>query len=324
MRNIYSPLLRILFPLVVILINILLLNCADTRTQKASLMKDVFKNHFLIGVALNSAQILEEDKIATTIVKEQFNSITAENILKWEHVHPNLDEFKFGPSDSFVSFGEKTNMFIVGHVLVWHQQTPRWVFEDVKGNPLNREALLDRMREHIYEVVGRYKGRIKGWDVINEALDEDGKLKQSEWLKIIGEDYLAKAFEYAQQADPDAELYYNDFSLENEPKRNGAIELIKNLKANRIKIDGIGLQGHYKMDWPTSQQLDSTIKAFANLGLKVMITELDVDVLPYENIDYRADISLNVEMKEKLITIYMIYNSFLDSGILLKFLRIVL
>jgi endo-1,4-beta-xylanase len=275
------------------------LNCRGISTEEIPL-KDAFKDYFMIGVALNPNQVLEKDTIAAEIVNKQFNSITAENVLKWEKIHPEPNKYDFGPADEFVAFGKKKNMFIVGHVLVWHEQTPRWVFEDENGKSANRKELLNRMHDHIFTVVGRYKGRINGWDVVNEALDEDGSLKQSEWMKIIGEDYLVKAFEFACEADPNAELYYNDFSLENEPKRNGAIELMRNLKTKSVKIDGVGLQGHYKMDWPTVTQLDSTIKAFAELGLKVMITELDVDVLPYKGIDFGADISLKAEMKEEL------------------------
>ena len=150
-------------------------------------------------------------------------------------------------------------MFIIGHNLVWHSQTPKWVFQDEKGNPVDRDTLLARMSNHISTVVGRYKGKIGGWDVVNEALNEDGTLRESPWKKIIGEDYLLKAYQFAHEADPQAELYYNDYSLENAPKRNGAIALIKKLQAQGVHIAGVGLQGHYKMDWPTPAQLDETI-----------------------------------------------------------------
>ena len=269
-------------------------------TQEDLNLKNVFTGYFLIGVALGTEQILEEDEIAAPLITKHFNSITAENAMKWERIHPSLDEYNFELTDRFISFGEYHNMSIIGHTLIWHQQTPEWVFKNEDRNTLDRDGLLKRMSDHINTVVGRYKGKIKGWDVVNEALNEDGSLRNSEWLNIIGEDYLLKAFEFAHQADLNAELYYNDFSLENEPKRKGAIELIRKLKANGIKIDGVGLQGHYKMDWPTTAQLDSTIKAFADLGLKVMITELDIDVLPYKGLDYSADISLNVESREEL------------------------
>jgi endo-1,4-beta-xylanase len=183
---------------------------------------------------------------------------------------------------------------------VWEHQTPKWVFEDGKGNPVDRETLLKRMREHIQTVVGRYKGRVNGWDVVNEALGDDGTLRQTPWLKIIGEDYLAKAFAFAHEADAQAQLYYNDYSLENEAKRNGAVELIGKLRAQGVPVTGVGLQGHYGIDWPSVEQVDATIGAFARLGVKVMITELDIDVLP-PAMQYRgADISANVELQPKL------------------------
>jgi endo-1,4-beta-xylanase len=278
------------------------LSCAflGTFAQEQPALKDVFENYFFIGAALNTQQILGEDTVSSAIIGTQFNSITSENVLKWERIHPRLEEYDFELADRFVEVGEKKNMFIIGHTLVWHSQTPRWVFEDSSGEQVSREILLNRMRDHINTVVGRYKGRIKGWDVVNEALNEDGTLRNTQWMKIIGEDYLEKAFEFAHDADPDAELYYNDFSLENEPKRNGAIKLIKKLQSKGINIFGVGLQGHYKMDWPTPTQLDSTIKAFAELGIKVMITELDVDVLPYRWQNQGADIRFNIEMQEKL------------------------
>ena len=263
-------------------------------------LKDVFKKDFLIGAALNQNQFTGRDQRGLPIITSQFNSITPENVLKWESVHPEAGRYSFDAPDRFVAFGEKHQMFIVGHTLVWHSQTPRWVFEDGKGGPVDRETLLERMRDHIHTVVGRYKGRIRGWDVVNEALDEDGTLRQTPWMKIIGEEYLVKAFEFAHEADPSAQLYYNDYSLENEAKRKGAIDLIKKLKARSVPIYAVGLQGHDKMDWPTAQQQSDTIVAFASLGVKVNITELDVDVLPRASQHRGADISLNVELRAQL------------------------
>jgi endo-1,4-beta-xylanase len=205
--------------------------------------------------------------------------------------------YNFEPGDKYVEFGEKNGMFIVGHCLVWHNQTPRWVFEDAQGQSLTRDALLERMREHIGTVVKRYKGRIQGWDVVNEALDEDGTMRQSPWMKIIGEDYVARAFEYAHEADPKAELYYNDYSLENEPKRKGAVELIKKLKAQGLTVTAIGTQHHDKIDWPSVEQIDATIAAFKALGVRVNVSELDVDVLPRDaNLNpYTAGLSDEVQ-----------------------------
>jgi endo-1,4-beta-xylanase len=156
------------------------------------------------------------------------------------------------------------------------------------------------MRHHILTVVGRYKGRIHGWDVVNEAIDDDGSYRKSPWLKIIGEEYIVKAFQFAHEADPDAELYYNDYSVENAPKRRGTTNLVKMLQQKGVTIDGIGIQGHYKMDWPTVGQVDSTVVEFAGLGVQVMITELDVDILPQPDPNVDAEISRRFDYQEKL------------------------
>ena len=255
------------------------------------LLAEAFDGTFLIGGALGEHVFSGQSLVDSAIAATQFNTITPENVLKWEAVHPQPDEYNFAPGDQFVAFGEANDMFIVGHTLVWHSQTPAWVFQDENGAPLDREGLLARMEDHISTVVGRYKGRIGGWDVVNEALNDDGTLRQTPWLNIIGEDYLQKAFEFARAADPDAELYYNDYSLFGSAKRQGAIRLIKSIQAAGIRVDGVGEQGHYTMGGPSFETLDSTLTDLAGLGIKVMITELDVDVLPRENLS--AEISIN-------------------------------
>lgn len=263
-------------------------------------LKDVFDGFFLVGAALNEKQFTGRDTNSVTLIKTHFNSITAENVLKWQRIHPQPGVYDFELADKFVAFGERNGLFVIGHTLIWHHQTPGWVFRDANGNPVDRETLLNRMREHIHTVVGRYRGRVRGWDVVNEAVADDGQLRQSLWLKIIGEDYIAKAFEFAHEADPDCELYYNDFSLENKRKRNGAIALIKKLKAQGVPITGVGLQGHYTLDWPSKSQLAGTIRAFAKLGVKVMITELDVDVLPRTERYRGAELSVQYVLDPKL------------------------
>jgi len=264
-------------------------------------LKEAFKGQLLVGAALNGSHIsgTNADNCEIALVESQFNSISPENILKWEPVHPSADTYNFGPADRYVEFGVKSHMFIVGHTLVWHSQTPRWVFEDAEKNPVGRDTLLKRMHDHIASVVGRYKGRINGWDVVNEALNEDGTLRKSRWLQIIGEDYILKAYQFAHEADPGAELYYNEFSLENPIKRQGAIELIRNLQSHGIPIKAVGLQGHYKMNWPSPALLDETIQAFGALGVKVSVTEFDMDVLPPATASRSADVGMRLNYQAK-------------------------
>ena len=263
----------------------------NSNANAQSTLKDAFKDKFLIGAAVNQSQFTGQDARGVPIIKAQFNSITPENVLKWALIHPEPDRYDFTPADRYVEFGEQNGMAIIGHTLVWHSQTPRWVFQDADGKPLEREALLARMSNHIHTVVGRYKGRIKGWDVVNEALQDSGTMRQSQWFKIIGEDFIAKAFEYAHAADPGAELYYNDYSLEIESKRKGCIELVKKLQAQGIKIAGIGTQHHDKMATPSIEQVEKTIVEFSELGVKVMITELDVDVVIATQRNTSADVA---------------------------------
>jgi endo-1,4-beta-xylanase len=248
-------------------------------------LKDAFKDDFYIGAALSLNQISGNEPDAIALVEKQFNSITPENILKWEEVHPQPDKYNFEPVDRYVAFGQKNNMFVVGHTLVWFFQTPDWVFQDESGKSLSREALLGRMKEHIFTVMGRYKGRIHGWDVVNEAIAEDGSFRKCKWLDIIGEDYILKAFEYARQADPSAQLYYNEYDLEKEAKREGTIKLIRDLQSKGVQIDGLGIQGHYFLDYPRIEDLEASIVALSKLNVKLMVTELDVGVLPFYPVD---------------------------------------
>jgi endo-1,4-beta-xylanase len=269
---------------------------ASTRLPAQSL-KDAYAGYFKIGAALNENQFSGIDAKGATLVKAQFNTISPENVLKWEHVHPQLGRYDFGPADKYVAFGEANGMFIIGHTLVWHSQVPRWVFQDASGKPLTRDSLLARMHDHIATVVGRYKGRIKGWDVVNEALNEDGTLRASPWKNIIGDDYIEKAFQYAHEADPTAELYYNDYNLENAPKRNGAAELVKKLKAAGVTITAVGSQTHDKLWLQSPAKHDTTIAVLGALGVKVNITELDVDVLPAATQNRTADVSVSVQQQ---------------------------
>ncbi len=268
-------------------------------TNNKPVLKDVFKDDFYIGTALNEDEILEKDERALTILTKYFNSITADNAMKWECIHPEPNEYNFELADRFVKLGNKNHMFVVGHVLLWHEQIPDWVFQDRSGKPTDRETLLQRMHDHIFTIMHHYKGQVHGWDVINEVLDDDGRFRKTKWIEIIGEDYIQKAFEFAHEADPEAELYYNDFSLTNSKKRNGAIRLIRDLQSNGIKIDAIGEQGHYQLDYPDNKDIEETIMKFSELGIQVMITEMDISVLPSPGKYHGADISLNFKLKKE-------------------------
>ncbi len=289
----YLPVLLIIFP-----------SCDNSADDTTPRLKEVYSDAFLIGTAMNRRQISGEDTSSVRIIETHYNTITPENITKWQVIQPEPGNFNFEPADRFVDFGEKNGMFMVGHTLVWHSQTPGWIFLDGEGNPADREILLERMRDHIHTVAGRYKGRIHGWDVVNEALNEDGTLRDSPWYRIIGKEYLVRAFEYAREADPDAELYYNDYNLEDPVKRAGVVKLVKYLQENGAPITGIGTQSHLHLKTPSLEEIENTIADFAALGIDVMITELEIDVLPYPTGYYQGiDLSL-IDRNEEGINPY--------------------
>jgi endo-1,4-beta-xylanase len=191
-------------------------------------------------------------------------------------------QFNFRDGDRMVEIAEQNGATPIGHTLVWHEQTPRWFFEGPDGQPASRELALARLRKHIATVVGHYKGRVKQWDVVNEAIsDTPGEvLRQTPWLKAIGEDYIAEAFRAAHAADPNAILIYNDYNIERSYKRPKALQLLRSLLDQKVPVHAVGIQGHWRMDNPDFAEVEESIKQFAALGLKVMITELDIGVLP--------------------------------------------
>ncbi|ARN57032.1 endo-1,4-beta-xylanase [Sedimentisphaera salicampi] len=274
--------------------------CYASEGVSEAKLKNVFKDDFHIGAAVNRSQIYGRDPKAGVLLAEQFSSITPENVMKWSSIHPKPDEYNFEPADKYASIGEENSMFVAGHTLIWHNQTPDWVFENADGSEVSRKELLKRMREHIFKVAGRYKGRVHGWDVVNEAIEDVGSLRNTKWREIIGDDYIAKAFEYAHQAAPDAELYYNDYNMYRSEKRKAAAELAEKLQSRGLRIDGIGIQGHWGLSHPSAAEIQKSIDAFSSLGLKVMITELDLTVLPSAWEHRGADISQNYELRKEI------------------------
>lgn len=267
----------------------------QAQMEDPSTLKGAFREAFSIGCALDGFQINGRDTLSVRLAREQFNSITAGNAMKWERIHPRPGVYRFEQADRFVSFGEQNGMQIVGHTLVWHNQTPPWVFRDGEGNLVSRDTLLARMREHITTVVGRYRGKVRCWDVVNEAVDDDGNLRNSLWYQIIGADFIERAFTFAREADPDAVLIYNDYSLANPSRRDGVVRLVGEMQRKGIRVDGIGMQGHYLLESPDLEEVESSLRAFSALGVRLMITELDVSVLPWPRGPVGADINLRFQ-----------------------------
>jgi endo-1,4-beta-xylanase len=310
---------------------------ATARSADTPALKDAYKDHFFVGAAVNrtiaTGTAVRADNVRRTpeqvekdiaLAKDQFNQISPENDLKWALIHPRegADGYNFGPADAFVNFGMSNQMYIVGHTLVWHGQTPNWAFQGTNlppgmtktpspapaaatnaagtnapgggrfgrglgggfgrggftGPRASRDELLQRMHEHIHTIVGRYKGKIKAWDVVNEAIADGGTniLRNSLWLEIIGPDFIAKAFEYAHEADPDAILRYNDYGLENPSKRRKLITLIKSLQEQHVPVMAIGSQAHLNVS-TSFEAMDQALTVMETLGLPIHITELDVN-----------------------------------------------
>lgn len=277
----------------------LLFKPVETASGKETL-KNAFTGKFYIGTALNEFQISGKDTAGLRVVKEQFSAIVPENCMKSGRIQPKEGVFNFTFPDQFVEFGEKNNLFMTGHCLIWHSQAPRWFFTDSLGNDVSREVLIARMKKHISTVVGRYKGKLKGWDVVNEAIESDGSFRKSKFYQIIGEDFIKLAFQFAREADPDAELYYNDYGMADPGRRAGVVAMVKKLKSEGVKIDGIGMQGHVGLDQPEISEFEKSLEAFATLGVKVMITEMDISVLPSPRPNLGADVATNFEYKQKL------------------------
>src|SRR5438045_4789475 len=314
------------------LITALLLAVVATArsADSAATLKSTFKDHFLVGAAINRGMTMgpafrrsaEQSAKDMALLKEQFNQISPENELKWEPIHPRegADGYDFAAADAFVNFGLSNKMYLVGHTLVWHSQTPNWVFAGTNPPPpsatnvapatpantnapgtnqfgrgrfgggfgggfgrytgprASRDELLARMSNHIHTVVGRYKGKIKTWDVVNEAIADGGGtniLRNSLWLEIIGPDFIAKAFQFAHEADPDAILRYNDYGLENPAKCKKLITLIKSLQAQKVPVHAIGSQAHLNVSI-TFEKMDQCLTDMTTLGLPINITELQV------------------------------------------------
>lgn len=256
---------------------LLSLSCQNNRQQpqQTASLKETFQDDFLIGTALGIRQIDQADKPTDTLIQRQFNAITAENVMKAEIIHPQWGQFDFDAADKFVAYGSQHGMYTVGHTLIWHSQLPPFV-KDITS----ADSLRQFMDLHIHTTAKRYASTIDSWDVVNEALNEDGSWRESIFYNLLGETYIVDAFRLAADAAPDAKLYYNDYNIEQPQKRAGTIRLIKKLQAAGVRIDGVGIQGHWHTGKLQFDAIEQSILEYAALGLEVAITELDLEVLP--------------------------------------------
>ena len=268
------------------------------QPKRTDSLKEVFQDDFLIGTALNVDQIDEKDASADSLIKKQFNAITAENAMKAEVIHPLWGQFDFDKADRFVAYGKQNDMYIVGHTLIWHSQLPPFV-----RAMTNADSLRQFMSLHIGAVAQRYASSVSVWDVVNEALNEDGSWRESIFYRLLGEDYVIEAFRMAAEAAPDAKLYYNDYNIEQPQKRAGTIRLIKKLQDAGVRIDGVGIQGHWHVGNLQLEDIEQSILAYAAFGLEVAITELDLDVLPR---DFQgADVNRRIAATDPVLNPYI-------------------
>ena len=291
---------NILTNVALIMLALFLAACAPEVNIGEPGLKDALEGKFYMGAALNEQQILGKDSTSLALIQSHFNSVVAENCMKMGPIHPEEGAFNFELADRFIEFADDLDMYTVGHCLVWHSQAPDWFFTDEEGNEVSREVLIERMKEHILTVAGRYKGKVDSWDVVNEAFEDDGSWRETPFYRIIGKDYLEMAFIFANEADPEAELIYNDYSMYHEGRRDAVVELVRSLKEKGIRIDGVGMQAHYGMDFPTLEAFEKSIVAFAETGVDVHITEMDISILPSPWSQTGAEISKQADYQEKM------------------------
>lgn len=241
-------------------------------------LKDFYKDYFPIGVAVNPRDLRNDE---AKLILQQFNSLTAENSMKMGPLHPQEDRYDWRDSDSIVDFAQQHGLKVRGHNLLWHQQTPQWLFRDTLTHTnVTKEILFQRLKDHINTIVKRYKGKLYAWDVVNEVIADDSAtyFRNSIWYQICGEEFVEKAFEYAHAADPDAILFYNDYNTENPVKREKIYRMLKKMLDAKIPVHGVGLQAHWSINNPTREELEKSIQLFSSLGLQIQFTELDVSV----------------------------------------------
>jgi endo-1,4-beta-xylanase len=295
--------------------------CLSANAQDSSKgLKDYYKSYFPMGVAIRPQSVTGPE---AELILKHFESVTAENAMKMGPIHPKEDEFFWTDADAIVNFAQTNKLKIRGHTLCWHNQTPNWLFKDGQGGDVTKEVLLKRLKDHITAVVGRYKGKIYAWDVVNEVIDDDDSkyFRDSPWYKICGEEFVTKAFEYAHEADPNALLFYNDYNTESAGKRERIYKMLKGLLDNKVPIHGVGLQAHWSIFSPTEQEIKQSIEMFSSLGLKIQFTELDISVYQSEHSrrERRADESdaftpeMEAKQTEQYKMVFKVFREYKDK-----------
>lgn len=284
--------IKIIFGIIVVF----LLASVDATAQKT--LAEATKGKFLFGVAVNMLQVNAIHPGESKLIANEFSAIVAENCMKPQPTHPEENRYNWTDADKFVAFGEKNKQVVTGHCLIWHSQIGSWMFVDENGKDVSPEILKERMRQHIYAVAGRYKGRVKGWDVVNEAFEDNGTYRQSKFYKILGKDFIKYAFQFAHEADPNAELYYNDYNVETPTKCDAIVQLVKELKAAGCRIDAVGSQSHMHLTKPTLEATETSFKKLKAAGVHILITEWDISILPspYDGANVSASFAYSKEM----------------------------
>ena len=257
--------------------------------NKVAGLKDAYAKKFLIGTAGDVPRGYSAIELAN--IKSNYNIITPENCMKPQPTHPSENVYDFRTPDALVAWCQTNNIKVWGHTLAWHAQTPNWFFQGTNGQQVTREVAMERLSNHIHTVVGHFKGQVYGWDVVNEAINDQGggkteNLRNDSWVRAIGPDFLTMAFKWAHEADPKAKLYYNDYNIDQDtnydqatPRYSGkhasSMLLLKRLIKDGAPIDGVGIQGHWHL-YNNISDIEKAITDYESLGLKISISELDV------------------------------------------------
>lgn len=281
-----------------IFVIMIIASLSTVRTMAQKTLADATKGKFLFSVAVSMQQVNGVNPSESELIAKEFSAIVPENCMKPQPTEPEENKFFWDDADKFVAFGEKNKQAVTGHCLIWHSQTGRWMFVDADGKDVSPEVLKERMRRHIFAIVGRYKGRIKGWDVVNEAFEDNGTYRKSKFYQILGKDFIKYAFQFAHEADPNAELYYNDYNVENPAKCDGIVQLVKDLKTAGCRIDAVGSQSHMHMTTPTLEATETSFKKLKAAGVHILITEWDISILPspYHGANVSASFAYSKEL----------------------------